>query len=134
MEGEGIESIPDELEVATAPKTKPRTRKSKSPQGEDHNPRSFGRESQPYKFSYENPLDFDSKPLSTIPEFFEHITDKLKVDYDRELRGFCNKFGKKSLNVVTFCSGTESPILAMGLVQKSKFNPLISLINCLNCI
>ncbi len=128
MEDESTESDVHELEATTVPKTKPRTRKSRSQQDEDHNPRSFGREPQPYKFSYENPLDFNSKPLSTIPEFFEDITDKIKTDFDTELRGFCNKFGKTPLNVVTFCSGTESPILAIGLVQKRKFNPLIFLI------
>lgn len=93
----------------------------------DHNPRSFAREPQPYKFSYDNPLNFNGKPLFTIAQFFEDLSDKLKMKYGTDLMRFCKLFREKPLNVVTFCSGTESPILAIGLVQKSKFTPIFFL-------
>jgi hypothetical protein len=119
---------------ARGTKPKPRARKTKASVDDDHNPRSFAREPQPYKFSYENPLDFDSKPLKTISEFFVDLADQLKTKFGADLSKFCGKFNKKPLNVVTLCSGTEAPILAMGLVQKSKFPLLFFLVYRLNCI
>lgn len=116
------------------PKRKPRARKPKASVDDDHNSRSFARESRPYKFSFENTLDFDGKPLKTISEFFEDLADQLKTKFGADLSDFCRKFSRKPLNVVTFCSGTEAPILAMGLVQKSKFPLLFFLVYRLNCI
>ena len=65
--------------------------------------------------------------MFTIAEFFEDLADKLKMEYGTDLIKFCKLFREKPLNVVTFCSGTESPILAIGLVQKSKFNSIFFL-------
>ncbi len=127
-----MEEQSDVAEDEETPTSKPsnpksRAKKVKFSLDADHNPRSFAREPQPYKFSYENPLSFDGKPLFTIAEFFEDLSDKLKMEYGRDLIKFCKLFREKPLNVVTFCSGTESPILAIGLVQKSKFNSVFFL-------
>lgn len=119
---EQIDVVEDEQSPASKPKNpKSRAKKVKFSLDADHNPRTFAREPQPYKFSYENPLDFNSKPLFTIAQFFEDLSDKLKMKYGTDLIKFCKLFREKPLNVVTFCSGTESPILAIGLVQKCKF-------------
>jgi hypothetical protein len=119
---EQIDVAEDEQSPASKRNTsKLRAKKVKFSLDADHNPRSFAREPLAYKFSYENPLDFNGKPLFTITQFFEDLSDKLKMKYGADLIRFCKLFREKPLNVVTFCSGTESPILAIGLVQKSKF-------------
>jgi hypothetical protein len=123
--------IEDAIEQkSTSKKPRAPARKKRSPKSgkkyipgldEDNHPYTFAEQPTPYKFAYENVLDYESKPLTTIPEIFEDFTDQLYEKFIVPLGKFCSKFGEKPLNVLTFCSGTESPILAMNMVQKSKF-------------
>jgi hypothetical protein len=85
---------------------------------EDQNPRSFADPNT--KFGFENILDYGARPLITIPEIFEDLTDQIRKEGENSLRRFCKTFSKKPLRVLTMCSGTESPILAMQQIQKSK--------------
>ena len=81
-----------------------------------HDPRSFANPGVVFNFT--NILDYKSPPLTTIREIFAHITQKLASTYPDELDALCNKFANTPLKILTFCSGTESPILGLTMVQK----------------
>lgn len=95
-----------------------RAKKSIAGLAEDKNPRSFADPST--KFGFENILDYDTRPLISIPEIFEDLATRIHEHGRHSLRRFCQLFNKKPLKVLTLCSGTESPILAMQQIQKSK--------------
>ena len=91
---------------------------------EDQNPRSFADPNS--TFNFENILDYGAQPLFTTPEIFEDLATRIYAYRKGALQKFCQTFSKKPLKVLTFCSGTESPILAMQLVQKSKFPSILN--------
>ncbi len=84
----------------------------------DLNPRSFADPGT--SFGFENILDYEARPLITMPEIFENLATRIYKHDILDLQRFCKTFGKKPLRVLTFCSGTESPILAMQQIQKSE--------------
>jgi site-specific DNA-cytosine methylase len=59
-------------------------------------------------------LDTGLPPLSAIADIFEDITTKALA---MGLREFLQKMNGQSLRVATMCSGTESPLLALEMVQ-----------------
>jgi hypothetical protein len=69
------------------------------------------------KFTYKIGINEDLKPICKINDIFSDIVDRA-----REL-GFedvINHLQGRKLKVATMCSGTESPLLAMQLVSKSR--------------
>ncbi|PYI05069.1 hypothetical protein BO78DRAFT_387948 [Aspergillus sclerotiicarbonarius CBS 121057] len=55
-------------------------------------------------------------PMHTLEDIFKSITDvALELGFDH----FLSHLGARPLRVVTVCSGTESPLLALEMVQKS---------------
>lgn len=67
-------------------------------------------------------LDLSSPPLSDIHEIFSHITNKAldkgpQGNYST-LDDMTNHLGNLPMRVATMCSGSESPILALKLVQQ----------------
>jgi hypothetical protein len=87
-----------------------------------HNPRSFGDEGN--NFNFQNSLSYDLPPLITTRAIFEALTKRIFRTSKANLGNFCQIFAQTPLKVLTFCSGTESPILGLQMVQKSKFSPL----------
>lgn len=66
-------------------------------------------------------LDLTAPPLSNINDIFSRLTFKA---FDKDFKGdtmddVIAKFVDRPLRVATMCSGTESPILALQLIQKS---------------
>lgn len=61
-------------------------------------------------------LDLNLPPLSSIPEIFEDITRKA---LSLGLREVIQHQPGRPLRVATMCSGTESPLLALSLVNRS---------------
>ena len=59
-------------------------------------------------------LDTGLPPLSSIGDIFQDITAKA---LDMGLREVLQKPGRQPLRVATMCSGTESPLLALEMVQ-----------------
>ncbi|QRV87675.1 Serine/threonine-protein phosphatase [Ceratobasidium sp. AG-Ba] len=53
-------------------------------------------------------------PIASIPEMFEDIVRRTP-----ELDKVANHLGGRPLRVATMCSGTESPLLALGLVSRA---------------
>ncbi|KIY00397.1 uncharacterized protein Z520_04082 [Fonsecaea multimorphosa CBS 102226] len=61
-------------------------------------------------------LDPNSPPLSDIHRIFDLITEHA---VSKGLLDACAPFGDGGIRVLTMCSGTESPFVAMDLVRKS---------------
>lgn len=85
--------------------------------------------SKPYA-SGRNCLDLTLPPISDIREIFLDITLKALKE---GLSGVIEKFVGKQINVATLCSGTESPLLAMTLVQQCKYTSSLSMPVILIC-
>ena len=84
------------------------------------NPRSFGEADNP--FIFDNPLDFGSQPLTTIRAVFEDLTRRVHQHASDTLKEFCEDFSSTPLKILTFCSGTESPVLGLEMFRKSKLS------------
>ncbi|WPH00344.1 Hypothetical protein R9X50_00316900 [Acrodontium crateriforme] len=61
-------------------------------------------------------LDLNLPPLSNIPDIFSDITTK---GIKNGLVDVVNHLGNRPLKVGTMCSGTESPLLALSMIQES---------------
>lgn len=58
-------------------------------------------------------------PMSKLDDIFEDMTGRaMDLGFERVLE----HLGGKPLRVVTVCSGTESPLLALEMVQRSKYS------------
>ncbi|OQU97743.1 hypothetical protein CLAIMM_03630 [Cladophialophora immunda] len=66
--------------------------------------------------SGQNCLDATAPPLSDIHRIFDLITEQAVGE---GLLEACKPFGDGGVRVLTMCSGTESPFVAMDLVRKS---------------
>ena len=64
-----------------------------------------------------NGLNENLPPMSNIHDIFADLT---KNALDRGLREFLEALGSGQLKVSTLCSGTESPLLALQMVQDSE--------------
>lgn len=53
-------------------------------------------------------------PISNIPSMFKDIVNRVP-----ELKELAEKIQGRSLRVATMCSGTESPLLALGLISRA---------------
>ena len=63
-------------------------------------------------------LDESLPPISDITEIFADLTSKaIDVGFSKAL----DHLGNRPLRVATMCSGTESPLLALGLIKDCKF-------------
>lgn len=74
------------------------------------------RNPEPQKQSTSTGLNDTAPPFSNITDIFSDIARKA------ENLGFlkaCEPFGKHGLRVVTMCSGTESPLLALDLLKRA---------------
>ncbi|KAF8338028.1 uncharacterized protein EI90DRAFT_3279585 [Cantharellus anzutake] len=60
-----------------------------------------------------SPLASQLPPISSIPDMFRDIVARLP-----ELTAFAKKIEGRPLRVATMCSGTESPLLALGLISR----------------
>lgn len=118
-----LNSESSEPAIAPKAKAKPRAKKSKpkSLTPEDTNLNTFASSRKPYKFSFDNPLDFGKEPLSTVSQFFEHLAYSIYKQYSAHLDEFCKKLKGKPITVITFCSGTEAPIIALLKILNGKF-------------
>ena len=56
-------------------------------------------------------------PMSKLGDIYKDMTERAM---DLGLDGFLAHLGERPLRVVTVCSGTESPLLALEMVQESK--------------
>lgn len=57
--------------------------------------------------------------MSSLDDIYDDMTERaMDLGFDKVLR----HLGEKPLRVVTVCSGTESPLLALEMVQKSKYS------------
>ena len=56
-------------------------------------------------------------PMSKLGDIYKDMTERAM---DLGLDGFLAHLGERPLRVVTVCSGTESPLLALEMVQRSK--------------
>lgn len=75
--------------------------------------------SQPYSgpMSAKTRLASHLPPLYKLEDIYEHMTKRaLELNFDDVLA----HLGSKPLRVVTMCSGTESPLLALEMVQNGK--------------
>ena len=60
-------------------------------------------------------------PMSKLDDIYEDMTGRaMELGFERVL----GHLGERPLRVVTVCSGTESPLLALEMVQKSKYSGL----------
>ena len=67
-------------------------------------------------------LDRSLPPICKIEDIFEDLTAQaLKNGFD----SFLSHIGSRELRVATMCSGTESPLLALEMIQSSMFIPLL---------
>ena len=64
--------------------------------------------------SEKSPLASQLPPIHSIPEMFRDIVARLP-----DLITFAKKIEGRPLRVATMCSGTESPLLALGLISRS---------------
>lgn len=63
------------------------------------------------------------RPMHTLEEIFSDLVAKaLSLGFDKVLE----HLGERPLRIATVCSGTESPILAMEMVQKGKLSPFFT--------
>jgi hypothetical protein len=74
-----------------------------------------------------NGLDRNLKPLHKIDEIFDDLTEKAM---SLGLNDFLHCLGQQELKVATLCSGTESPLLALRMIQDSKYIFPIALRTC----
>lgn len=59
--------------------------------------------------------------MSKLDDIYEDMTGRaMELGFERVLE----HLGERPLRVVTVCSGTESPLLALEMVQKSKYSKL----------
>ena len=59
--------------------------------------------------------------MSKLDDIYEDMTGRaMELGFERVL----GHLGERPLRVVTVCSGTESPLLALEMVQKSKYSKL----------
>lgn len=56
-------------------------------------------------------------PMSRLGDIYKDMTERAM---DLGLDGFLAHLGERPLRVVTVCSGTESPLLALEMVQRSE--------------
>lgn len=64
-------------------------------------------------------LALNLPPLHKLSDIYRSITARA---LELNLGGFLQHIGSKPLRIVTACSGTESPLLALELVQDSEFS------------
>jgi hypothetical protein len=65
-------------------------------------------------------LDENLPPLHDITEIFADLTSKaIEGGFSKAL----DHLGNRPLRVATMCSGTESPLLALGLIKDCKLLP-----------
>lgn len=62
-------------------------------------------------------IDYTRPPIYDLKEIFDVITNRA---LENGLRSFLDHMGSRKLRVVTMCSGTESPILALEMVANSR--------------
>ena len=61
-------------------------------------------------------LDYSRAPVSHVRDIFKILCDKA---CEKGLQEACSAFSDRSLRIFTMCSGTESPVLAMNLLQRA---------------
>lgn len=70
-------------------------------------------------------LDENLPPMDSLEDIFQDITDKaMRLGFANVLR----RLGDRPLRVATVCSGTESPLLALEMIMKSKTLMLVHII------
>lgn len=69
-------------------------------------------------------------PLNKLEDIYKSLTARA---IDLKFDDFLSHVGSKPLRVVTMCSGTESPLLALEMVRQSKSSPLQEARNSLSC-
>jgi hypothetical protein len=62
-------------------------------------------------------IDYTRPPIHDLKEIFDAITNRA---LENGLRSFLDHMGPRRLRVVTMCSGTESPILALEMIVNSR--------------
>ncbi|KAG4436407.1 hypothetical protein IFR05_008100 [Cadophora sp. M221] len=65
-------------------------------------------------YNFDPGYDASLSPMNTIEKIFAHLAQRL---VEKGMRELTNKMQGRPLKVGTFCSGTESPILAMMMLQ-----------------
>lgn len=65
------------------------------------------------------PVTSHLPPIASIPDMFEDIVARTP-----ELKKVAEHLGGRRLRVATMCSGTESPLLALGLVSRAMGNAI----------
>jgi len=63
-------------------------------------------------------LDTNLPPLSNIDDIFADLTQRA---LDVGLSNFLEAIGSRPIKIATLCSGTESPLLALQMVQESEY-------------
>jgi hypothetical protein len=81
------------------------------------------------KHVYKTGLDGSLPPIHELEEIFQDISKKAITN---GIQAAIRHLGSRKLRVVTMCSGTESPLLALEMVSKSecRFSHIIKYINC----
>ena len=74
----------------------------------------------PDPFKYKIGFQQSLPPMASIQEFFHDMTGRA-LGMPIGLEEVSGRWGGRPLRVATMCSGTESPIMALSLVCKSKF-------------
>jgi hypothetical protein len=95
--------------------------KGEDENGDDHaeasGTRPKARKASTKMFAYTG-LNTNLPPLSNIDEIFADLTQRaLGQGLDKFLKGI----GSRAIKVATLCSGTESPLLALQMVQESEY-------------
>lgn len=116
-EEEPTEPSEDEESYATKGKARKSTAKAKKPTAKV---RAKAGSQPEYKPSIKpcglkiKPLPDDLPPISTVKTMFDDIVSRLP-----DLKNFFGEKGARKLRVATMCSGTESPLLALGLIGRA---------------
>ncbi|KAL1970171.1 hypothetical protein VTN77DRAFT_6576 [Rasamsonia byssochlamydoides] len=70
-------------------------------------------------------LDATLPPIDNLEEIFDDIARRAMAN---NFQAFLNHLASRKLRVVTMCSGTESPLLAMEMVGRSMLHPVKTVI------
>jgi len=83
------------------------------------------------KPSKASPDESDLPPINTIPAIFSDVVERIP-----ELKDVSDHLNGRKLRVATMCSGTESPLLALGLIgqaMKDKYGSGLEIEHVFSC-
>ncbi|KAI5478763.1 hypothetical protein MNV49_004589 [Pseudohyphozyma bogoriensis] len=92
---------------------KPRTTKKKKGGDDDDDAEDDDPDNAAFSGGFRKGLDENLPPISGIPEIFKDLTARVQD----ELEEVVEHLNGRALTVATMCSGTESPLLALGLIS-----------------